>query len=89
MSLKISFSKETLRQSCEIARSELEDIICEYADVFIDIENTDNEIVRLEKLLYEKKRTREELKQSEEFIANKFTSKKRSVDALESLTGNK
>ncbi len=85
-SLRISFSRETLTKSCENVRSELNDIVCEYAKILVDVENNDYEIQQLEKQLVEKKRKRSVLTKSEDGLAIQFEKKKRSFERLERLT---
>jgi uncharacterized protein (UPF0335 family) len=64
---------------------EMSDMMYEYCDVFIDMENNDYEIKKLEKILVEKKRMRDELLKSEEDIAINVSKKKRSIEALETI----
>jgi len=64
---------------------EMSDMMYEYSDISIDMENNDHDIMKLEKILSEKKRKRAELLKSEENIAINFSKKKRSIEALEAI----
>jgi hypothetical protein len=81
--LRISIPRDTLTKSCEITRDQICDIIGEYADLAIEMENNDYELAKIEQQLIEKKRTRDKLHRSANELAIDFQTKKRSIEALE------
>jgi len=84
-SLKIILPRCILKKSCDMIHIEMSDMMYEYSDISIDMENNDHDIMKLEKILSEKKRKRAELLKSEENIAINFSKKKRSIEALEAI----